>query len=526
MTQSLSSGSSSTSSLLSALTGSSSSSSSSSPTSTIGGNTGALSSLGIGSGIDVNSIISAIMAADSQPLTDLQNTASSIQTKISTVGQLSSLMSTFQGAASTLASPTFWDATAATSSNTSVLTASTPDGTAQAGQYSVTVQQLAQGQTATMSTPVTDGNSTFDSGTMTIQLGSWGTGTPPSFTAQANSNPVTLAISPTSNTLSDIAQQINSANAGVTASIITDSTGSRLSLQSTSTGATSGFKITTTDDNPGAGPGPDLSSLSYDPSSGSSGLSLNLSAQNAMATVNGIPVQSSTNTLTGVTNGLNLTLQQVSNTPVSVGVAPDTATMTTALNSFVSAYNALNSAIRTDTAYNPSGPVAQGTSVQGGPLEGDPTVLSLQEQMFSVFNVSSTASSTMHSLADLGITIQGDGSLQTNSTKLAGALQNPGAVKDLLTATGTGNADTGLMVQFENLGTQALGPGGLIAAEQSGLQDQLKNNQQQQTDMQTHLSNEQQTLTAQYEALDTTMSQMNALSSYVTQQETAWAKSG
>jgi flagellar hook-associated protein 2 len=485
--------------------------------------TGSVTSLGIGSNLDLNSIITGLMAAEAQPLTLLQHKASTINTQISAVGRIQSYASAFGDKAEALGSSSLWNRTTSASADASVVTADTSSGTAVPGSYAVAVQQLAQGQTVT-SSALASSSSTLSSGTLTIQLGTW-SGTPAtSFADKAGSGPLSITIGPGDTSLSSIRDKINAAGAGVTASIITDSTGSRLSLRSTATGAENGFKITATEDTDDGDPATGLSALGYDPGAGASPLALNQSATNALATVNGIAVSSASNTLANISDGLSLTLQKVSATPVSVTVSVDTASMSKAISDFVTAYNSLNSEIHTDTKYAPGAAPAQGTSTVDGPLQGDPSVISFQSQLRGILNTSSTASSMYSRLSDIGITIQPDGSLATDSNKLNAAMAHPDQLKALFSTQGTTAADTGIAVRFSNLTTQALGVDGTLKTRSSGLQDQLSRNSDQQTEMQTHLDQTQARLTKQYQALDTTMAQMNALSSYVSQQVTMMEK--
>jgi flagellar hook-associated protein 2 len=159
-----------------------------------------------------------------------------------------------------------------------------------------------------------------------------------------------------------------------------------------------------------------------------------------------------------------------------------------------------------------------------GPLQGDPSIISFQSQLRGILNTNSTASSMYSRLSDIGITIQPDGSLATDSTKLSAAMTHPDQLKALFATQGSTTTDTGIAVRFSNLTTQALGVDGLLKTRSSGLQDQLSRNSDQQTEMQTHLDQTQARITKQYQALDTTMAQMNALSSYVTQQVTMMEK--
>jgi flagellar hook-associated protein 2 len=489
--------------------------------------TGSISSAGIGSGLDVNSIISSLMAVEAQPLTLLQNKATTVNTEISAVGQIQSLTSTLGDKAKALSSLSLWNQTTSNSADTSAVTADTSTGTAVAGDYSVSVQQLAQGQTVT-GTALPSSSSTLSAGTLTIQLGTYTTvpGTPPTttFANQPASSAVTVTIGSGDTSLSSIRDKINAANAGVTASIISDANGARLSLRSTATGAASGFKITAAETVDDGDPTTGLSSLGYDGTGTTSQLALNQSSMNAKATVNGISVESASNKLSNISDGLSLTLLKKTDTPVDVTVSADTASMQKAITDFVSAYSALNSYIATSTKYDSSTAVAKGTARTDGPLEGDPSIIGFQNQLRGILNTTSSTSSMYARLSDIGISVQADGSLASNATKLTAALANPDELQKLFATQGTTDATTGIAVRFSTLSDNALGTDGSLSSRTAGLKGELTRNSKQQDDMQSHLDATQARLTAQYQALDTTMSKMNALSSYVTQQVTLMEK--
>jgi flagellar hook-associated protein 2 len=488
--------------------------------------TGSISSAGIGSGLDVKGIISSLMAVESQPLQLLQDKASTVNTEISAVGQIQSLTSTLSDKAHALQSATLWTQTTSSTSDNTVVTADTAGGTAAAGDYSVSVQQLAQGQTATLATAAT----ALSAGSIVIQLGTYTTDTavPPNTTFQAAGAPSpAITIGPGDTSLTSIRDKINAAGAGVSASIITDASGSRLSLRSTTTGAVNGFQITATETTDDGNPATGLSALNFDGSTGAanSQLTLNQFAQDAKATVNGIAVTSSTNKLANVSDGLSLTLLKKSDTPVDVSVASDTASMQKAITDFVSAYSALQSYISLQTKYDSSTAVAAGTARQDGPLQGDPSIVGFQNQLRAVVNTTSSTSSMFARLSDLGVEVQKDGTLKVaNNTKLTSALQHPDELSKLFTTYGTTNENTGIAVRFATLADNAVTVNGSLYSRADGLRGELSRNQKQQDDMQTHLDATQARLTAQYQTLDTTMSQMNALSSYVTQQVTLMEK--
>jgi flagellar hook-associated protein 2 len=489
--------------------------------------TGSISSAGIGSGLDVKGIISSLMAVEAQPLQLLQNKASTVSTEISAVGQIQSLASALGDKANALSSTSLWTQTTSSTADPSVVTADTSGGTAAAGDYSVSVQQMAQGQTVTLASAA----SALSAGTLMIQLGTYTTDNalPPNttFANQAGSAAVPITIGPGDTSLSSIRDKINAANAGISASIITDSNGSRLSLRSTTTGAANGFQIAATETTDDSNPATGLSALNFDASTGSttSQLTLNQFAANAKATVNGISIVSATNKLSNISDGLSLTLLKKSDTPIDVSVAPDTGSMQKAITDFVTAYSQLQSYISLETKYDAGTAVAAGTARQDGPLTGDPSVIGFQNQLRAIVNTTSSTSTMFARLSDIGIAVQADGTLQVaNNTKLTSAMSNPGELAKLFTTTGTTPENTGIAVRFATMAENAVTVDGALYSRADGLRGELSRNSKQQDDMQTHLDATQARLTAQYQALDTTMSQMSALSSYVSQQVTMMEK--
>src|SRR4051812_25775875 len=163
-------------------------------TTTTSTTTGSISSAGLGSGLDVKSIISSLMAVESQPLTLLQNKATTVQTEISAVGQVQSLTSTMTDKARALSSSTLWTQTTSSSADPSVVTADTAGGTAAGGDWAVTVQQMARGQTVTPPPAIP----AFSAGTLTIHPGPYtpDPALPPvtTFANKANSPAVSIQI--------------------------------------------------------------------------------------------------------------------------------------------------------------------------------------------------------------------------------------------------------------------------------------------------------------------------------------------
>ena len=223
----------------------------------------------------------------------------------------------------------------------------------------------------------------------------------------------TVTIDSSNNTLQSIAAAINAANIGVNATIINDgsSTPYRLTLTSSS-GASNSIKIGVTGDAA-------LSSLLAEDPASSSGQSLTQTsaAQNANLTVNGVAVTSTSNTVSSAVQGLTFNLLQTSSSPVSISVAQNTSSASTAVSSFVSAYNALHTAVSKVTAYNAS---TQTASI----LQGDFAANTVASQLRQMLNTPVTGAGSLSTLADIGVTFQTDGSLAVDQTKLNTALSS------------------------------------------------------------------------------------------------------
>ena len=472
-----------------------------------------ISSVGVGSGLNAESIITQLMAVERQPLTKLQTQETGLKAKVSLFGKVQSLFSDLQSASKDLASAALWAQTTATS-NSSAVGVVTGSG-AVAGNYAVAVQQLANAQTAT-STGFASSSSTLSSGTLTIDLGTR-TGTPVSgFTAKTGSTPVVITIAAGQTSLAAVRDSINAAGAGVTASIITDASGARLSLRSTATGAENGFRITAIEDTDDGNPATGLSALGYN-ALAASPMSLNLAAQDARATINGIAITSASNTLAGVVDGMTLTLWATTTIDANVAVAADTEGARKAIDKFVSAFNGLASFLREQTKYDADSQTA-------GPLQGNRTAIGLQYQLRGVLNQASTASSLYATLSDVGIVMKSDGTLETKAAKLDAALANRGELRRLFATLGADNASTGFMVRFRNLADAALGTDGTLDTATTTLQGQIKNLGKREDALELRLLATEKRLRAQYEALDKRMAGLNSLSNYVTAQLAAWNK--
>ena len=401
-----------------------------------------ISSAGIGSGLDVNGIITKLMAVESQPLTLLDKKEAAFQSKLSAYGSLKGLISSFQSAISALDTQSKFRAYTATPSDPTVLTASA-SSISTTGSNSINVTQLAQSQTlstssvASITAPIA---ATGTSTTLTFQFGTI-TGTPTSgiyaagatFTQNAAQATGTITITNANNSLQGIRDSINSANIGVTASIVNNGSPTNpynLILTSKETGLANSMKITIG----GAADASIANLIAYNPTS-TQNLTQRATAQNAALTVNGVPISSSSNMVTGALTGTTLNLIKTGSSNLSV--APDTASVTASVQSLVKAYNDTASTHKVYTGYD-------ATTKKGGMLLGDTAALTIQSRIRSTLTAALTGlgSSSLTTLPQIGVSFQKDGSLTLDTAKLQASLTNSFADMPKLFTTAGKSTDT------------------------------------------------------------------------------------
>lgn len=467
-----------------------------------------ISSAGVGSGLDVESIITKLMAIEQQPVDQLKKDATKLDDKLSSFGKIQSALSALRDAAKNLTGNSAWGVTKANSANAAAVGATSSDKSV-AGSYSVAVTQLAKSQMVA-SSAIPDATTALGGGTLTIEMGSWSGGAFAGNTDTAGNITVTLDADAT---LADLRDQINAAGGGVVASIVTDANGSRLALRSRDSGAEAGFRVGA--DSAG------LAAYAYDPEAGVNAASLKQSAQNALATINGIDIVSKTNTLTDVIDGLTLKLGQVTpaDAPVEVSVDVDTDAIKKSVTAFADAYNALNSLLASQTKYG-------GSADTAGTLQGDSTAVGLQRQLRQMIGGSSAASALYQRMADIGLDPQKDGTLKVNATKLDGAIAHLPDLKKMFAASDDavpGNNGFGTLVRA--FADDTLGIDGVLTAKQDGLKASKQRNEDRQDRLEDRMTLVEKRLRAQYTALDTQMAGLNGLSSYVTQMINSFNKS-
>lgn len=434
-----------------------------------------LSSAGIGSGLNVDSIVSALVGAqEAGPQAQITAKATQVNATLTGLASLSSALSSLQSSLSALTKTSTFGSFNATLTDTSVGSATTLSN-AQPGSYQLNVTHLATAQKR--SSDAYAKTDTFGSGTLSIGVGS---------------NTLDLSVSST-DTLADIAGKINNAsdNPGVTATVVNGSNGVQLLLSSNKTGVANAFTISA-----GSGASSGLSDLATQLGTAGSN-----EASDAQLTLDGIAVTSASNSVSGAIDGVTINLAAEGST--TLAVTRDNSTATNAIQAFVNAYNSYNSTVGTLASYDPQ-------SGQAGILLGDATLGSVQRQISSLLG-NKVAGNSIGSLAALGITRQPDGTLALDSDRLSAALNNNGnAVQDLFAGT------NGYATRLNSALDGFTASGGVISTRQQSLTDSLTKLNTQQTQLNNRMSVYEKQLRDQYTALDTLMSSLNNTSSYLT----------
>ena len=460
-----------------------------------------VSTLGIGSGLKLSDILDSLSTAEKASLTPISNQQSAYTAKLSAYGTLSSALTTFQSANTALNSADLFSATTAVSSSSAF--SATTSGSVVAGKYSISVTQLAQAQTLTSAVQTSNttalGDSSAASRTLSIKL------------TDGTSKDITLTSDQTS--LTGMRDAINSANAGVSASIIKTGDGAyRLSLTASKTGeANAVSSITVTGDDTLKG------IVAFDSAdTAASKLEVSVEAQDAELTVNNVEIKSSTNTISDALEGITLNLNDVTSGNQTLNITQDTSKATTAISNFVTAYNTLLDQFNSLTKYTAVETGADTQDSSNGALLGDSTLRTIQTQIKSMLT-NNASSSTYKTLAQIGVTSDpSTGELTLDSDKLKTELtKDPAGVKEMILGDGK---TTGITTKLATNLTSWLSSTGSIQSAKDGVSKTLNNLTEQYNNMNTRINNLIARYKEQFTQLDVTMSSLNSTSDYLTQQ--------
>lgn len=440
----------------------------------------------VGGMIDVNGLVSQLMEIERQPLNRLQQRETQIQSRLSAFGRVTGAMSALDSALNALSLAKTFTTGKATVNGEGVSAA--VSGAPALGRYAVAVTQLARAQSTA--------SATFDSATTDI-----GTGTVTVKSADGKTTLATINIGDTgTGTLTELRDEINAAGIGVTATLVNDGAKTRIVLASKETGAANGFQISTSKK---------LDSLAF---------ATTQAAQDAKYSINGLALTASSNTVENAIEGLTLTLTKApppgspAGTTIDgeVVVEPDADRVKTAVQDFVKAYNDVEKLIAELTKYDPGSKTA-------AVLNGESVLRQVQGMMRGVARgAMSAATGDFSRLSEIGVSVQTDGTLKIDDTKLADlATADPAKLSRLFTATSAIDAEQGFAVRLRAAVKSIIEPAGTLQSRQEGLRASIKSIDQQQERLEARLATIEQRLRRQYSQLDALMtsrqSQSNAL---------------
>ncbi|RLM27332.1 flagellar filament capping protein FliD [Brenneria alni] len=439
--------------------------------------------LGVGSSLDLSSLLESMQTVEEQKLTVITNKQTAYQDKSDAYDALQIALETYATATEKLTDSDLFNA-----KNTTTNTAFSTEvsSSAATGSYSVNVTQLATAQTL-----VTDTQSS-----KTSQLGTSGLSDRTLSITVGDGSAVSISLTDAQTTLSSLASAINSANAGVTASIVQSGDSSyQLTITSNETGEANTISISSND-----------SALEAILGDTSTTRTESVAAQNAKLTVNGVAIERSSNTVTDVpAEGVTLTLSAVSTSAETLTISKSITDATSAIKAWATAYNTLQSAFTTLTD----------PELDTGVLSGDSVLRSAKNQLKSLLSTAQS-SDTYKVVNELGITLKSDGTLSVNDTDLINALtENSSAVSDFFVGDGK---TTGLATQMVAKVSTFTDSKGTIAQAKEDVTDMISSLEKQYTKVQASIESTMARYKAQFVKLDVLMSEMSTLSTYLTNQ--------
>jgi flagellar hook-associated protein 2 len=442
---------------------------------------GLLTSMGVGSGIDVGTLVTTLVNAKKKPQQDQITSQSALaNTQLSALGQVGAALSALQSAMAPLTDGSAFNARTVSSGDSTVLAASA-NGSPVSGNYRIVVSQLATSLKAS-SGAFAGANTKVGTGTLTLAVGG---------------QSMSLSLDAGNNSLAQIRDAINKAsdNPGVSATIVNGSDGAHLVLSGTRTGAANGFTVSSSGGDGG------LAALSYDAAASSgNALSVITTAQDAEYTIDGLAGRSAGNSISSAIDGLTLNLAKVGES--TLAVANDSSKATSALTNLVNTYNSFVGIYQNLTRYD-------ATSGTAGAMLGDATLNSINSTLSRI--IGGTANGA--TLSSIGISLQVDGTLKLDSGKLAGALGDGGRqVGNLF------GGDNGFAAQLNTQLNSWVGSSGVLANRTDSIGLQLKDLTTQQATLDSRMADLTARYQAQFSALDTLMSKLNSTSSYLQQQ--------
>lgn len=461
-----------------------------------------ISVTGIGSGLDIDSIVSSLVAAEGDAKTLLlANKRSDTEFEISAFGALKSTLATFASPLDFLKSSTNFQSTTLVSADPTVYTATSSSGSIAPGVFGVEVREFAEAHKL-LTSGFTDQDTVVGTGTLTISVGS---------------DSFDVVIDNDNNTLAGIRNAINDAtdNTGISATIINVDDGgggteAKLILSSDDTGTDNAITVTVDDDDLDDTDASGLSAFYYDTTDGTTPERLTEinAAIDAEVYIDGQKVLSSSNTIINAIDGVTITvLKKDSGTVHDLTVATDTATIRANIELFVKNYNGLRTFMNDVTEFDSE-------TGNAAVLLGDATARNLSNKIRTQISDSVTGISGQYTtLVDLGITSNSDGTLKIDSSKLSAALST--SMDDVAELF---SSENGVATKLDNIVNEYTKSGGLLDRKTSGLSSTIDDINGDLEALQLSLSSLEERLLAQFSAMDALVAQLNSTSSFLTQQ--------
>lgn len=471
-----------------------------------------LSVPGIGSGLDINSLVERLMTVERQPLTALATKKGMIESKISALGQIRSSLDALKTAAQRMTTQDKLLTLKTTVADTSIATVSTSNSATPAS-FSLEVEQLASAQKLSSPEFASASSSLGNAaGSVTIEFGTYSAGV---YTLNPDRAAFTVNVEAAKMTPEGIRDAINQANKEVSASLVNSGTGVMLVLTNAKTGANQHMRLTVSDPDGNNTDNAGLSQLAYNPAASvgnGKNMSERVAAQDARVKIDGISITSRTNTLDQSIAGLTISLLKTNDdSPTTMTTTRDDSQVKTAVNSFITAYNNLNKLVRDLTKYD-------ATKREAAILNGESTVRNVLSQVRGLLS-RQYGSTSLPTLSELGITTQSDGSIRLDATKFDSTFSSKrDAVVALFTQSTGGTEGDGFAGTVEDLITSLTDNNGLLDARTDGLNASLKNLNSKEDQIEARLSQIEQRYRTQFVTLDRNLNSLQSLSAYLQQQ--------
>lgn len=445
----------------------------------------AITSAGLGSGLDIEGLVSKLVAAEGQPTSARLNTKEAgLQADLSALGALKGALSAFQTSVQNMKYSYSFQARTATSSNPDLFTVSA-DSSAVAGSFSVKVQQLAQ-SAKMRSADFSSETAVLGAGTLNIGLGT------SSFTISVASD----------TTLAGIRDAINKAsdNPDIKATIIKVDSGSQLMLTSDKVGAANAISIGATDTD--ALDGNDLTRLA------TANLTSIQVASDAIIYVDGQQVTKASNSISDVIPGVTISLKKADPllTTETMNIDLDKEAAKSKVNDFIKAYNSLATMMNSLSSYDDK-------TKRGGPLLGDATLRGVQNQIRQALSNATQGITGFATLAEIGIKTNKGGVLELDASKFDKVMTaNFDGISQLFAS------DNGLARRLDGVLDNYLSFNGALSARVDGVNKQIDDIAEQRQKLNTRLVGIEGRYRKQFTAMDALLGQLQATGSYLTQQ--------